>query len=200
MKKFIPLFIVLVILTALSGNIMSYVEQPDYTVVASKDNFEIRDYSPMIIAEVEVPGDRKEAIQKGFRILADYIFGNNTVDIKGDLPEKLAMTAPVMQEKDSDQWKVRFVMPKKYTLENLPKPKSNEVRLIPVPARRFAAIRFSGLADQENINQAVHSLENYIKENNLNTHGEFIYAFYNPPWTIPFLRRNEVMIEITKND
>lgn len=183
---------------------MSNVEQPDYKLITSEENIEIRDYSPMILAEVEVSGERKQAIREGFKILADYIFGNNTSNIKmemtapvtNELSEKMAMTAPVMQEPHMDKWKVRFIMPKKYSFETLPKPNSKDVILISWPARRFAVIRFSGLADNESIKLHTEELEAYIAAEKLNPIGGIVLAFYNPPWTIPFLRRNEVMIEV----
>lgn len=183
---------------------MSNVEQPKYRVLRSKGNIELREYETMIIAEVEVSGERKEAIGQGFKILADFIFGNNvsqkrmemTAPVTNQLTEKMAMTAPVMQEGDMGKWKVRFVMPAKYSLETLPKPNSNEVTLIPVPAKRFVVIRFSGLAGDVSIKQHTQELEAYLLAENLNAIGNPILAFYNPPWTVPFLRRNEVMIEV----
>ncbi len=204
MKILIVALVGIIILAALAGNIMSNVEQPDYKVVTSEENIEIRDYPPMILAQVEVSGERKQAIREGFKILADYIFGNNTSNKKMEMTapvtnersEKMAMTAPVLQEQEMDKWKVRFVMPKKYSLETLPKPNSKEVILIPLPARRFAVIRFSGLADDETIKQHTDELKAYIVAEKLNPIGGTVLAFYNPPWTIPFLRRNEVMIEV----
>jgi hypothetical protein len=204
MKTVIVVLVVIIILAALTGNIMSNVEQPDYKVVSSQGKIEIRDYAPMILAEVEVSGERKEAIRKGFRILADYIFGNNTskkkmemaAPVTNELSEKIAMTAPVLQESHMDKWKVRFVMPKKYTLEMLPKPNSNDVSLIEVPSRRFAVIRFSGFADSKSIERHTKQLEEYIVAEKLHPIRGTLLAFYNPPWTIPFLRRNEIMIEI----
>ena len=183
---------------------MSNVEQPDYKLVTSEGNIEIRDYAPMILAQVEVSGERKQAITEGFKILADYIFGNNTSNsrmemtapVTNEIGEKMAMTAPVLQEQHMDKWKIRFVMPKKYSFEELPKPNSKDVTLIPLPARRFVVIRFSGLADDENIKQHKEELEAYIVAEQLNPIGGTVLAFYNPPWTIPFLRRNEVMIEV----
>lgn len=198
------LFVIIILVLAFMGNIISNVEQPKYKVLRTKGNIEVREYEPMIVAEVEVSGERKEAIRQGFRILADFIFGNNvsnkrmemTAPVTNQLSEKMAMTAPVMQEKYMEKWKVRFVMPAKYSLETLPKPNSNEVTLITVPARRFAVIRFSGLADDVNIKQHTQELEAYIFAENIKTIGKPVLAFYNPPWTVPFLRRNEVMIEI----
>ena len=188
----------------LAGEIMGNAEQPDYKVIKSKGKIEIRDYPSIILAEVEVFGERKQAIREGFKILADYIFGNNIssqkmemkTQVVSEISEKINMTAPVMQEQDGDKWKVRFVMPKKYSLETLPKPNSKEVVLIQLAAKRFAVIRFSGLADDENIQRYTDELKGYILAENLKPIGGVLLAFYNPPWTLPFLRRNEVMIEI----
>lgn len=184
---------------------MSKAEQPKYKIVSVKGTIEVREYEPMIVAEVEVSGERKEAIRQGFKVLADYIFGNNVSNKKMDmmapvtnqLSEKIAMTAPVMQEECMEHWKVRFVMPAKYSLETLPKPNSNEVVLITVPAKRFAVIRFSGFAEDVSIKQHTQELEAYVLSQNLKVVGKPVLAFYNPPWTLPFLRRNEVMIEIS---
>ncbi|MEI8365428.1 MAG: heme-binding protein [Parachlamydiaceae bacterium] len=194
----------IIILAVLAGNIMSTVEQPEYEIARSKGNIEIRNYSPMILAEVEVSGERKQAIREGFKILADYIFGNNTLNkkiamtgpITNELSEKMAMTAPVIQEQNMGKWKIRFVMPKKYSLETLPKPNSKDVVWISLSTKRFAVIRFSGLADDENIKHHTNELEAYILAEKLKSIGGPVLAFYNPPWTLPFLRRNEVMIEI----
>lgn len=208
MKIIITLIVLGIILAIVADRIISHVEQPDYTVVKSNGNIEIRDYAPMILAEVEVSGERKQAISNGFKILADYIFGNNTSKVKMEmtapvtnqqLNEKMAMTAPVMQESHADKWRVRFVMPKKYSMQTLPKPNSSEVTITSLPARRFAVYQFSGLADDEKIKRHTKELESYISDEKLKPIGGTVLAFYNPPWTIPFLRRNEVMIEIETN-
>ena len=115
---------------ALWGPIVSNVEQPKYQVVESSGNIEIRDYAPMIVAEVDMPGERRDAIGKGFRIIADYIFGNNTTAQKVPMTapvtqqdsEKIAMTAPVTQQGDGNRWRVRFIMPSNYTLETFLSP------------------------------------------------------------------------------
>ncbi len=202
--KILILLIGIIIFTRIAFKMMGGAEQPDYNLIKSKGNIEIRDYLPMILAEVEVFGERRPAIREGFKILADYIFGNNTSQIKmkmtapvtNEFSEKMAMTAPVIQEEHLGKWKIRFIMPKKYNLETLPKPNSKDVILIPFPAKRFAVIRFSGLADEENIKQHTKELEAYILAENLKPIGKTVLAFYNPPWTLPFLRRNEVMLEI----
>jgi effector-binding domain-containing protein len=205
-KKYIFWIIVAVILIAgiLAGPIMSNVEQARYTVVKMDGSIEIRDYPPMIVAEAELSGERKEAIRQGFRVIADYIFGNNfgshkvamTSPVMQEQSQKIAMTAPVMQQGDSDSWKVRFVMPSQYTIESLPTPNNPAVKLVEVPAKRFAAIRFSGLPSADNLKQREDELKAYIDQNHLVAVGQPTYAFFNPPWTLPFLRRNEVMVEI----
>ena len=186
------------------GPIMSDVEHPDYEVVSSVDNIEIRQYAPMLIAEVEVEGERKEAISDGFRLLADYIFGNNTVnqDIAMTAPvqqqenQKIAMTAPVQQQSSGDAWRVSFVMPSKYSLVSIPKPNNDRVNLIEISSRKFMVIRFSGSNTNENVVGHEKKLLEHVKENQIQTIGSPKYAFYNPPWTLPSMRRNEVMIEL----
>jgi len=207
MKILIPILAFIAILVIIAGTIMSHVEQPKYNVITSNNNIEVRDYAPMLLAEVEVTGEQKKAINEGFKILADYIFGNNlsqkkmemTAPVTTELNEKLSMTAPVMQEGEDKKWKVRFVMPEGYTLETLPKPNSPSVNLISIPAKRFAVISFSGFASEDNIQLQKKELKAYISEQNIKTIGTPILAFYNPPWTLPFLRRNEVLIEVPLN-
>lgn len=158
----------------------------------------------MIIAEVEVDGKREEAIQEGFRMLADYIFGNNTVkqDIAMTAPvqqqvnEKIAMTAPVQQQASNNAWKVSFVMPSIYSMESLPKPNSDKVMIKEIPEKEFIVIRFSGLHSAANLADQEKLLLKHVAEQQIKTVGSVKYAFYNPPWTLPFLRRNEIMIEI----
>ena len=189
---------------ALWGPIVSNVEQPKYQVVESSGNIEIRDYAPQIVAEAEVAGDRHDAIGKGFRIIADYIFGNNTSAQKVPMTapvtqqgsEKIAMTAPVTQQGDGNIWRVRFVMPSNYTMETLPKPNNPAVKLKEIGARRYAAIRFSGMAGEDSLKRRTEELNAFISAKNLTPLSAPTYAFYNPPWTLPFLRRNEVMVEI----
>jgi SOUL heme-binding protein len=189
---------------ALWGPIVSNVEQPKYQVIESSGNIEIRDYAPMIVAEAEVAGDRRDAIGKGFRIIADYIFGNNTAAQKVPMTapvtqqgsEKIAMTAPVTQQGDGNIWWVRFVMPSSYTMKALPKPTNPVVKLKEIGATRYAAIRFSGMADEDSLKRRTEELNAFISAKNLTPLSAPTYAFYNPPWTLAFLRRNEVMVEI----
>ena len=212
-------FAAIAIASILAGPMMSDVEQAKYTVVESHGTIELRDYEPLIAAEVEVTAPRKEAISQGFRMIADYIFGNNKES------GKVAMTAPVIQQlgfapevkgapkklskgqpaedvkKAYDAcgtWHVRFVMPASYTLATLPKPNNDAVKFSHVPAKRFAVIRFAGLAENDSLREHTTELTEFTKSKKLKTVGEPSYAFYNPPWTLSPLRRNEVMIELVK--
>lgn len=194
---------VLLLGAALWGPIVSDVEHPKYTLVERSGAIEIRDYAPMIVAETEVKRDRREAISKGFRLIADYIFGNNTAAQKVPMTapitqqdsEKIAMTAPVTQQGDGNTWRVRFIMPSKYTMETLPKPNNPAVVLKEIPGKRFAVIRFSGMGGKDSLDRHTKELQEFISATKLTPVSPPTYAFYNPPWTLPFLRRNEVMVE-----
>jgi len=206
-KKHMFWIIPVVLLSAftLSGPIMSDVEQAKYTVVQTDDDFEIRDYAASIAAEVEVSGERKEAISEGFKMIADYIFGNNkssdkvamTAPVIQEQSQSIDMSAPVIQEGHGKSWKVRFIMPSHYTLETLPKPNNTSVKIVELPTKRFAVVRFSGVPDNDDLKAKTEQLTDWLKKQNLKTTGKPIYAFYNPPWTLPFLRRNEVLVEIS---
>ena len=196
----------ILIVGVLAGPVMSNVEKPDYKVIQSEQNIEIRQYEPMIIAEVEVDGKREDAIGDGFRLLADYIFGNNTVQqvismtapVQQKENQKIAMTAPVQQQSTGKSWRMSFVMPSKYSMDSLPVPNNNRVRLKEILTKKFVVIEFSGTNSNENVTEHENQLMNYIEANQIKIIGSPKYAFYNPPWSLPFLRRNEVMIEINQ--
>ena len=197
----------ILIVGVLAGPVMSDVEKPDYKVFQSEQNIEIRQYEPMIIAEVEVDGKREDAIGDGFRLLADYIFGNNTVQqvismtapVQQKENQKIAMTAPVQQQSMGKSWRMSFVMPSKYSMDSLPVPNNNRVRLKEILTKKFVVIEFSGTNSSENVTEHENQLMNYIEANQIKIIGSPKYAFYNAPWTLPFLRRNEVMIEINQH-
>jgi effector-binding domain-containing protein len=186
------------------GPIMSDIEIPDYEVIKSEGDIEIRQYAPMIVAQVQMSGKREEAIGDGFRMLADYIFGNNivkqeiamTAPVQQQESMKIAMTAPVQQQSAGDDWQVSFVMPSEYSMATLPKPVNERVELKQIPAKEFAVITFSGTNSDENVQEHEKILMEYIEANDLTVNGPPKYAFYNPPWTLPPMRRNEVMIEL----
>ena len=183
---------------------MSRVEQPDYKVTMTEGAIEIRSYGPIIAAEAEVKGERKAAISEGFRLIAAYIFGANkpnakiamTAPVQQQGAQKVAMTTPVTQQATGDRWMVRFIMPSSWTLETLPAPNDPRVTLKPIPAKRLLAIRFSGTPSDGLIQSKTDELRRYAADKKLATTGEPLLAFYNPPWTLPFFRRNEVMLEL----
>ena len=177
--------------------------EPTYTVVKASGNIEIRDYPEILSAEVTIQGERYKAINTGFRVLADYIFGNNSTKAQIAMTApviqqgtKINMTAPVIQQQAGDGWSVRFVMPANYTKESLPTPNNQEVAIITVPATKYVVIRFSGRNTDINIQDHLALLLKYIEKNNLKTTGTPVMAFYNPPWILPFLRRNEIFLEL----
>lgn len=206
MKYFLIGLLIVAAVAVAWGPIVSNVEQAKYSVVEKEGAFEIRDYAPMIVAEVDVTGNRQEAANNGFRKVAGYIFGANikaekvamTAPVIQETSEKIAMTAPVLQDGQDGKWKVKFVMPSTYTLETLPAPEDPDVRLVAVEGKRYAVIRFSGLSSPDNLSKHSEKLMGFVSDRALKPLSDPVFAFFNPPWTLPFLRRNEVMIEITK--
>ncbi len=191
------------------------IEEPKYSVVEKSGSFELRAYVPMVVAETLVDGDLDDASSAGFRCIADYIVGNNTARAGGSekismtapvnmapKSEKISMTAPVgMQAKtenagldNTNQWRMYFVMPSQYTLETLPTPNNPAVTLRAIPVSRMAVLRFSGLAGEEKTAKKTAELLAWLKSKQISPIGEPELARYNPPWTLPFLRRNEVMV------
>jgi hypothetical protein len=180
------------------------VERPKYSVELRETPCEVRDYAPSIVASVEVTGSREDAVNAGFRILAGYIFGDNqtqgkiamTAPVTQSAGEPIAMTAPVEQTMTQNSWEVRFTMPAVYTLGTLPKPRDARVHLSVVPARRVAAITFSGFWSDSNLQSHQAQLLEFLKKHQLAAISAPVYAFYDPPWTPWFWRTNEVLIEV----
>ncbi len=155
-------------------------------------DYEIRSYYPRILAEVSTTGRRKEAISKGFRILFSYISGCNSGK------KKIEMTAPVLQEQTTvrDVWKTGFIMPLRMTGGTTYRPDDVNIQLITSPTRQMSVMRFSGLAGEASLKRHEKFLDLWLKKNDIVPIGRPIYAFYNPPWTLPFFRRNEIMKEV----
>ncbi|MFV8782010.1 SOUL family heme-binding protein [Microbulbifer sp. SA54] len=194
-------------LAILAGYAMA-IEEPEYAVTEQSAPFELRTYGPRIVAEVVVAGSMDEASGTGFRLLANYIFGNNTAASGGSekiqmtapvgmelSSEKIRMTAPVSLQESGGRWRVSFVMPSQYTMDTLPRPNNAAVTLRQIPETRYAVIRFSGLTGAQKVAQKTAELEAWINEKGLKPIGRPELARYNPPWTLPFLRRNEIMVQ-----
>jgi hypothetical protein len=180
-------------------------ETPKYSVTQKQNEIEIRQYPAYIQAEVALEEKRYQAaIEKGFNILAGYIFGNNlaqqkiamTTPVEVTRSEKIAMTTPVTVTGESS-FRVAFIMPSAYTLQTLPQPKDRRVQIKQIPARSLAAIRFSGYFNEDTIQQNKQRLSQWLREKGIETEGDFIVAGYNPPWVPGFLARNEVLIQVT---
>ncbi len=189
------------------------IEEPGFETLEKVDNIEIRQYRPFIVAETFVDGDMSSASSKGFRLIADYIFGNNLSVVKSGIEssekaetsEKIAMTAPVSVEPLSDstigitqskRWRIQFTMPSEYSMATLPKPRNPAVTLREVPSKRYAVLVFSGFAGEEKAQQKIDELLVWLKANNKIAISTPQLARYNPPWTLPFLRRNEILVEV----
>ncbi|MEW5873194.1 MAG: heme-binding protein [Chloroflexota bacterium] len=179
-------------------------ETPQYVVVKKQSEIEIRQYPAYIQAEVVMDEKQyKPAIEKGFNVLAGYIFGNNvskrkiemTTPVQASQSEKIAMTTPVTVTGETS-FTVAFIMPSAYTLETLPQPKDSRIHFRLIPARSIAAIRFSGYFQQGKIEKNRQRLSQWLHEQGIETEGDFILAGYNPPWVPGFLARNEVLIQI----
>ena len=197
-------------LSMLMGGAMAN-EEPRYEIVKKEGDFEVRRYQPMIIAEVLVTGTLSEASNKGFRQVADFIFGNNEdpvkkqaekiamtapVTIEADTSSKIAMTAPVTLEGGGGSWKLAFVMPSKFTMETLPKPKNPNITIKQMPAQQLAVVTFSGWVDEEKLAAQTTRLNEWMAKNGLKASGSAQLSRYNPPWTLPFWRRNEVWMKL----
>ena len=183
-------------------------DEPEFDLSFKDNNFEIREYEPKILAQISVSGDFDDASSKGFKVLADFIFGNNnSIDgnskidmtapvVMQPLSKFVDMTAPVLTEGKNKEWHVSFVMPKKYSLDTLPKPNNKDIKIISLPTEKCAVIIFSGLVTEKSYDEQAKLLYNFIKNKNLVTLGALQIARYNPPWILPFFRRNELMIRI----
>ena len=195
-----------VVLSGCSMFGVSSVKEPAYSVIKKHDNIEIRSYQAMLVARTTVNKPYDQAKNEGFKRLASYIFGGNTSQqsLAMTAPviqapaqsSKIAMTAPVTQKPVSKGWQTTFVMPEKYTLETLPKPNSDLILIEQVPAKTVAVIRFSGRLSTEKMQRYSKQLKAWLLAQGYTPQSEPVMAGYNPPWTLPGLRRNEVMVEI----
>ena len=206
MKNLIQIIFLVTITFVISIDAMA-IEEAEYKVLKKDNNFEIRDYAPQIIAETIIEGDFEDAGSMAFKRLFRYISGDNKSRAKISMTapvsieaegEKIEMTVPVRQQRVQEKWSVSFMMPAKYTLEALPVPDDPEVKLRQVPARRIAAVRYSGFWSEKNYQKNKTKLESWIQKMGFIIAGNPIWARYNPPFTPWFLRRNEVLIPVEK--
>ena len=181
------------------------IEEAKYKVIRRDNNFEIRDYETHILAETVVEGNLEDAGSEAFKRLFRYISGDNRSGDKvamtapvsqQPMGEEIKMTAPVGQRRLEESWAVSFMMPGSYTLETLPEPEDPRVTLRQVPARRIAAVRYSGFWSEKGYLRYKVELESWIERMGLTIVGDPIWARYNPPFVPWFLRRNEILIPV----
>lgn len=183
-------------------------ERPQYEVITKEGDFEIRKYSSYIVAKVSIDGSYDNSSGKAFRILAGYIFGKNKSNKEismtspvqmnqGAKSEKIAMTSPVEMKQQSESFEMSFMMPSKYSLDQLPEPLDPRIKFEEVSPRVVASVQFTWLTSEKRNKNKAKELRNWLKKiPQYNVSSSFSYAGYNPPWTLPFLRRNEVHIEL----
>lgn len=184
----------------------SSVESPDHRVIASDGDFEIREYPPLTLAVTEARGDWDEASDQAFRRLFDYISGSNRGGEKIDMTapvlaeaetgQEIAMTAPVLTEPGADGWRMAFVLPGRFTPDTAPEPVSDRVRIEAQPARRLGAVTFSGRLGAEAFARQRARLAEWLSARGAEPAGDWQLAGYDPPWTLPPFRRNEVLVEL----
>jgi effector-binding domain-containing protein len=180
--------------------------QAKYSTEKSQDEFAIRIYKPLVEAQITVKDDDyKSAVNKGFRALFKYITGANSVNQKISMTtpvitennsQNIEMTAPVFIADSNNSWTIAFVLPDNYTLDTAPKPTNSDIKLVAKPQNKVAVITFNGSLNKDSIDENTKKLKTWISENDIKVVGEPMAAGYNPPWTIPYFRRNEIQISI----
>ena len=181
-------------------------EEPDYQVVRSLGEVEVRQYAAYTVAEVVVAGPADDAGNQAFPILAGYIFGKNKGEkrfamtapvTQAAVPVKLEMTAPVTQTVRPDGFLVQFVLPKGVTVASAPEPLDARVQLRGVLPARVAVIRYSGFWSESNYTEHLTRLQTVLRTADLAWSGEPVYSRYNAPFTPWFMRRNEIWLHLT---
>lgn len=206
MKIIIYVAVVVLVVWSLYGYFSSHVEQVEYSVIKKAKDYEIRKYPAHIVAQTSVEGNYRDSMSDGFKIVAGYIFGGNVKK------ESIAMTAPVvMEEKSSEKIPMTtpvtltgqegervlsFGMPKSYTLDTLPTPTDSRVKIVEIPEKQFAVIRFSGYMTSAHMEKMEKKLLEALTNDQVDVIGTPSYAGYSAPWTPPWMTRNEVLIEV----
>ena len=191
--KIISTIFLFTLLTA--GDVMA-IEEPAYQVLVSDAPFEHRRYSGFVVAETLLSGDFDSASQRGFRRVAAYIFGDNTAD--AGKSRKISMTAPVTVSPAETGWKLHFVMPSQEKLDTLPRPNNSQINLRKVGEHEVVAIRFSGWTTAKSIRENTEKLQQWASVRQLTLSGVPQVARYNDPFTLPWRRRNEILIEVSR--
>jgi hypothetical protein len=193
MKLFVAILIITAVFLVLQGFMsltIARTETQKYKVLHKQKRFEIREYEPAILATVKMnrAGYRSNS-SNGFRVLASYIFGQNSNQ------QKIAMTSPVHMNMHSDMSTMSFVMPSEYDMEDLPDPVNQPIIMEETPRRIVASLRFGGYANDQIIERKIKELQQILESKGYRHTGEFAYLGYNPPYQA-VNRRNEIIVEL----
>jgi len=207
MKPLVALLLAPLLAACSVFGMRSGTEEPSFTVIQRIGDVEIRSYAPRLIAEMEVTGSEAAARNQAFRPLAAYIFGENsaserigmTAPVAQAAGERIGMTAPVAQSGGDGVWRVGFFMPARYTQTNLPRPRDPRITIRELPANEVAVLRFSGLTTSDAVAEATAGLRAALIGTAWAADGQAGAWFYDPPWTIPALRRSEAWIPVKRN-
>lgn len=191
-------FIVILILFVAFQSFMSIsnsnIEKQQYRVIKAEKGFELRYYPPATFATIKSSAKSfRDLSGNGFRKIAGYIFGNN------ESSTKIAMTSPVHMDINEKQSSMSFVMPSKYDVKSLPKPKDAQVEIHENPGEYAAAISFGGFASDANIRKYSDQLKQLLDQKGIKTIGNFRYLGYNPPYQI-IARKNEIIVAVEWNE
>jgi len=205
LKPRMPFLLSAVVFAALVCGGCTTVREPAYKVVSVHDGYEVREYAGYLAVETAVSGPWKEGLREGFRRLFAYISGENegrariamTAPVLSGEPEKIAMTAPVLQESGAGgEQVVSFIAPAEYTMETLPIPKDPRIRIRQVAPFKAAALRYGGWSDAKTVEKKTGELRSLLERDRRTPEPPFLSAQYNPPWTVPPFRRNEIIVRI----
>lgn len=185
-------FVILAATIAAGGwlvtNSRAATETPKYETVKIDDKIEIRDYPELMVATTAMKSDRDNSFMTLFRFITGANEGN----------QKIEMTAPVLIASGKDARTMSFIVPKATVETGVPKPTGDSVTVCKLEASRFVALRFAGKRSAQTEGKAVEKLRTWMSTEKLEAKGDPIFAYYDPPWTPVFMRRNEVMLRIEK--
>ncbi len=193
--------LIIALFTIIYTNISMALEEPKYQILKSNGKYEVRKYNDRLAVEVEYSNQ-----DSGFRYLFNYISGENTQSEKVNMTVpvtqsvKIDMTAPVTQSKENGKMVMQFFLPSKFTFETAPNPTNNRVSLVVLEGGVYAVIKYSGRLTDKNFQKHYEELKDYLIKDKINFIEPAIKATYDGPFTLPVLRRNEVMMKINYNE
>ena len=201
MIKILKYPLIIALFTIIYTNISMALEEPKYQILKSNGKYEVRKYNDRLAVEVEYSNE-----DSGFRYLFNYISGENTQSEKVNMTVpvtqsvKIDMTAPVTQSKENGKMVMQFFLPSKFTFETAPNPTNNRVNLVVLEGGVYAVIKYSGRLTDKNFQKHYEELKDYLIKDKINFIEPAIKATYDGPFTLPVLRRNEVMMKINYNE